>query len=149
LQSSITIPARERVQTYRSGRSEYVGGALGAAVVPPVPGERGPLQLSVLAYSLGNLWRRLVLRKRIESWSWTRTVASVKTSGRLLKHARLLAESHLTRRLFRAMLQRIWALPVPEQLTSDWQNGRYWRRNRARAKRCREVSRESGLSPSN
>jgi hypothetical protein len=25
----------------------------------------------------------------------------------------LLAESHLTRRLFGAMLQRIWALPVP------------------------------------
>jgi hypothetical protein len=25
----------------------------------------------------------------------------------------LLAESHLTRRLFEAMLQRIWALPVP------------------------------------
>ena len=32
-------------------------------------------------------------------------------------HARyywlVLAESHLTRRLFRAMLQRIWTLPVP------------------------------------
>lgn len=41
----------------------------------------------------------------------------VKTGGRLVKHARyywlLLAESHLTRRLFVAMLQRIWALPVP------------------------------------
>ena len=41
----------------------------------------------------------------------------VKTGGRLVKHARyywlLLAESHLTRRLFGAMLQRIWALPVP------------------------------------
>ena len=38
-------------------------------------------------------------------------------SGRLVKHARyywlFLAESHLTRRLFGAMLQRIWALPVP------------------------------------
>jgi len=34
-----------------------------------------------------------------------------------VKHARyywlLLAESHLTRRLFGAMLQRIWALPAP------------------------------------
>jgi hypothetical protein len=33
------------------------------------------------------------------------------------RHARyywlLLAESHLTRRLFGSMLQRIWALPVP------------------------------------
>ena len=40
-----------------------------------------------------------------------------KTGGRLIKHARyywlLLAESHLTRRLFGAMLRRIWALPVP------------------------------------
>jgi hypothetical protein len=35
----------------------------------------------------------------------------------LVKHARyywlLLAESHLTRRLFASMLQRIWALHVP------------------------------------
>jgi hypothetical protein len=41
----------------------------------------------------------------------------VKTGGRLVKHSRyywrLLAESHLTRRLFGSMLQRIWALPVP------------------------------------
>jgi hypothetical protein len=38
-------------------------------------------------------------------------------AGRLLKHARyywlLLAESHLTRRLFGAMLRGIQALPVP------------------------------------
>ena len=37
--------------------------------------------------------------------------------GRLVKHARyywlLLAEGHLTRRLFGDMLRRIWALPVP------------------------------------
>ena len=42
----------------------------------------------------------------------------VKTGGRLVKHARyywlLLAESHLTRRLFGDRLQRIWALPVPD-----------------------------------
>ena len=31
----------------------------------------------------------------------------------LLKAAMLLAESHLTNRLFGAMLRRIWALPVP------------------------------------
>jgi hypothetical protein len=40
----------------------------------------------------------------------------VKTGGRLVKHARyywlLLAESHLTRRLFGAMVGRIAALPV-------------------------------------
>ena len=76
------------------------------------------LQLSVLAYNLGNLWRRLVLPPRIDSWSLTSLQQRlVKTGGRLVRHARyywlMLAESHLTRRLFGAMLQRIWALPVP------------------------------------
>jgi len=41
----------------------------------------------------------------------------VKTGGRLIKHARycwlLLAESHLTRRLFGAMLHQIAVLPSP------------------------------------
>jgi len=41
----------------------------------------------------------------------------VKTGGRLLKHARyywlLLAESHLTRRLFGAMVRRIGLLSAP------------------------------------
>ena len=58
------------------------------------------LWLSLIAYNLGNLWRRLV-----------------KTGGRLIKHARyywlLLAESHLTRRLFAGMLRKIAALPSP------------------------------------
>jgi hypothetical protein len=76
------------------------------------------LQLSVLAYNLGNLWRRLVLPKRIDHWSLTSLQQRlVKTGGRLVKHARyywlLLAEGHLTRRVFGAMLRRIWALPVP------------------------------------
>jgi hypothetical protein len=76
------------------------------------------LQLSVLAYNLDNLWRRLVLPRRIESCSLTSLQQRlVKTGGRLVRHARhywlLLAESHLTRRLFESMLQRIWALPVP------------------------------------
>jgi hypothetical protein len=76
------------------------------------------LQLSVLAYNLGNLWRRLVLPTRVETWSLTSLQQRlVKTGGRLVKHARyywlLLAEGHLTRPLFGAMLDRIWALPVP------------------------------------
>jgi len=58
------------------------------------------LWLSVIAYNLGNLWRRLV-----------------KTGGRLIQHARyywlLLAESHLTRRLFADLLRKIAALPSP------------------------------------
>jgi hypothetical protein len=76
------------------------------------------LWLSVIAYNLGNLWRRLVLPKGIEKWSLTSLQQRlVKTGGRLVKHARyywlLLAESHLTRRLFGSMLRRIEALPVP------------------------------------
>ena len=76
------------------------------------------LQLSVLAYNLGTLWRRLVLPPRVKRWSLTSLQQRlVKTGGRLVKHARyywlLLAEGHLTRRLFGDMLRRIWALPVP------------------------------------
>jgi len=76
------------------------------------------LWLSVLAYNLGNLWRRLVLPKKIENWSLTSLQQRlVKTGGRLIKHARyywlLLAEGHLHRRLFGQMLRRIYELPVP------------------------------------
>ncbi|HUE87723.1 MAG TPA: IS1380 family transposase [Vicinamibacterales bacterium] len=76
------------------------------------------LQLSVLAYNLGNLWRRVSLPERIKSWSLTSLQHRlVKTGGRLVKHARyywlLLAEGHLHDRLFADMLRRIWALPVP------------------------------------
>ncbi len=76
------------------------------------------LQLSALAYNLGNLWRRLGLPQRIKSWSLTSLQHRLmKTGGRLVKHARyywlLLAEGHLNRKLFGEMLGRIWALPVP------------------------------------
>jgi hypothetical protein len=64
------------------------------------------LWLSVIAYNLGNLWRRLALPAPIGRWSLTSLQQRlVKTGGRLIKHARyywlLLAESHLTRQLFR------------------------------------------------
>jgi hypothetical protein len=76
------------------------------------------LWLSVIAYNLGNLWRRLVLPRKIENWSLTSLQQRlVKTGGRLVKHARyywlLLAESHLTRRLLGVMVRRIAGLPVP------------------------------------
>ena len=77
------------------------------------------LWLSVIAYNfLGNLWRRLVLPRRIDHWSLTSVQQRlVKTGGRLVKHARyywlLLAEEQLTRRLVGAMVQQIAALPVP------------------------------------
>src|ERR1700736_301135 len=76
------------------------------------------LWLSLIAYNLGNLWRRLALPAPIGKWSLTSLQQRlVKTGGCLIKHARyywlLLAESHLTRRLFGSMLQRIAMLPSP------------------------------------
>jgi hypothetical protein len=71
----------------------------------------------LIAYNLGNLWRRRLLSKKIENWSLTSLRKRlVKTGGRLVKHARyywlMLAESHLTRRLFGSMVRRIDALAV-------------------------------------
>jgi hypothetical protein len=76
------------------------------------------LWLSLIAYNLGNLWRRLVLPRRIANWSLTSLQQRlVKTGGRLVKHARyywlLLAEGHLTRRLFGAMVGRMESVPLP------------------------------------
>lgn len=76
------------------------------------------LWLSGIACNPGNLWRRLALPRKIGNWSLTSLQQRlVKTGGRLIKHARyywlLLAENHLTRRLFGAMVRRIVALPVP------------------------------------
>jgi hypothetical protein len=61
---------------------------------------------------------RLNAAGRIDGWSLTSLQQRlVKTGGRLIKHARyywlLLAESHLTRRLFAGMLRKIAALPLP------------------------------------
>ncbi len=77
------------------------------------------LWLSVIAYNLGNLWRRLALPNRIRNWSLTSLQQRlVKTGGRLVKHARyywlLLAEGHLNRRLFGSMVRMIAALPQPD-----------------------------------
>jgi len=76
------------------------------------------LWLSVIAYNLDNLWRRLALPKAIGNWSLTSLQQRlVKAGGRLIKHARyywlLLAESHLTRRLFGGMLRRIATVASP------------------------------------
>ncbi len=75
------------------------------------------LALSPLAFNLGNLWR-LALPRWIENWSLTSLQQRlVKTGGRLVKHARyywlFLAEGHLNRRRFGAMLGRIALLPIP------------------------------------
>jgi hypothetical protein len=76
------------------------------------------LWLSVLAYNLGNLWRRLALPSRIDNWSLSSLQQRlVKTDARLVKHARyywlLLAESHLTCRPYGSMVRRISELPLP------------------------------------
>ena len=71
------------------------------------------LWFTIIAYNLGNLWRRLVLPQRIGNWSLTSLQQRlVKTGGRLVKHARyywlLLAEGHLSRRLFSRYCQVQW-----------------------------------------
>ncbi len=78
------------------------------------------LWLSVIAYNLENLWRRLALPKKIGNWSLTSLQQRlVKTGRRLVKHARyywlLLAEGHLTRERFGTMLRMIAALPLPNE----------------------------------
>jgi hypothetical protein len=82
-------------------------------------GNEARLCLIVIAYNLGNLWRRLALPRRIGNWSLTSLQQRlVKTGGRLVKHARhywlLLAEGHLNRRLFGSMVRMIAALPQPD-----------------------------------
>jgi hypothetical protein len=76
------------------------------------------LCLSILAYNPGNLWRRLTLPAGISDWSPASLQQRlVKTGGWLVKHARhywlMLAEGHLTRTRFAAMLRRIALLPLP------------------------------------
>ena len=92
------------------------------------------LQLSVLAYNLGNLWRRLVLPPRIKRWSLTSLQQRlVKTGGRLVKHARyywlLLAEGHLTRRLFGDMLRADLGAAGAGRLTRGPCDAATWRPN--------------------
>ena len=71
-----------------------------------------------MAYNLLNLRRRLGLPRGMENWSPPSLQQRlVKTGARLVKHARYhwlyLAEGHLTRRRFGAMLGRIALAPIP------------------------------------
>jgi hypothetical protein len=66
----------------------------------------------------------MILPQRIRNWSLTSLQQRlVKTGGRLVKHARyywlLLAESHLTRRLFGAMVRRIELLPCQQDRPAE------------------------------
>ena len=60
-------------------------------LLSPFSLQRSAASLSLLAYNLGNFWRRLVLLQRIENCSLTSLQQRlVKTGGRLVKHARYL-----------------------------------------------------------
>jgi hypothetical protein len=77
------------------------------------------LSLFILAYNLGNFFRRLALPKAIKHWFLTSIQTRlIKTGGRLVRHARRLvfqlAEVMVTRGMFAEMLERIGRLrPVP------------------------------------
>jgi hypothetical protein len=78
--------------------------------------KRGESRLLWCGYN--SFERRLALPAGVANWSLTSLQQRlVKTGGRLIKYARhywlLLAESHLTRRLFAEMLNSIAALPLP------------------------------------
>ena len=76
------------------------------------------LALSLLAYNLGNLWRRLALPQRIEHWSLTslqqRLVKNRGATGGSMPATTGFCwrKGHLNRRRFGAMLSRIALLPL-------------------------------------
>jgi hypothetical protein len=62
-------PAKRELASVPGGRNRAAGGHKRALFGCKANEVR--LQLSVLAYNLGNLWRRMVLPKRIDHWSLT------------------------------------------------------------------------------
>jgi len=82
--------------------------------------KEGKQAVKMTRSSCHRFWSNLVLPRRIENCLLTSLQQRlVKTGGRLVKHARyywrLLAESHLTRRLFESLVRRIEALPLPAE----------------------------------
>jgi len=78
------------------------------------------LWLSVTAYNLVKLWRRLALSNQIGNcFLTTLQQRLVKTGEWPVKHERcywvLLAEGHLTRQRFDSILRRFAALPLPNE----------------------------------
>lgn len=120
-----TLPSRSVVQFYnKRGTAEHRmnEGKQAVKMTPPsrhqFRSNEVRLWLSVIAHNFGYLWRRLVLPLREENWSLTsRQQRLVNTGGRLIKHAcydrLILAESHLSQRLFGNIMRRIASLPVP------------------------------------
>ncbi len=73
------------------------------------------LGLFILAYNLGNFFRRLALPEEIKRWSLTSVQTRlIKTGGRLVRHARRLvfqlAEVMVSRDMFGEMLEKIGRL---------------------------------------
>jgi len=94
------------------------GGEDDASLLPSVPLEPSAAGAEPAGLQSGEFVAAAALPRRIENWSLTSLQQRlVKTGGRLVKHARyywlLLAEGHLTRRRFGAMLGRISLLPIP------------------------------------
>jgi hypothetical protein len=117
--TNLSLASRAAVRFYikRGTAEQWIKEGKRATLDPTIVSSI-PSEWSLLAYNLGNLWRRLVLPKRIDAWSLTGLQRQlVKTGGRLIKQARyywlLLAESDLTQRLIGSMLHRIAALLSP------------------------------------
>ena len=77
------------------------------------------LQLFALAYNLGNFLRRLALPRSVKHWSLTTLREKlVKIGAKVVTHARYvvfqMAEVAVPKRLFRAILERIRRLRLPE-----------------------------------
>jgi hypothetical protein len=77
------------------------------------------LQLFALAYNLGNFLRRLALPHSVKHWSLTTLREKlIKIGAKVVAHWRYvifqMAEVAIPRRLFRAILERIRRLRLPE-----------------------------------
>ena len=77
------------------------------------------LQLFALAYNLGNFLRRLALPRSVKHWSLTTLREKlIKIGAKVVTHARYvifqMAEVAVPKRLFRAILERIRRLRLPE-----------------------------------
>ena len=70
-------------------------------------------------YNLGNLLRCLALPRSVKHWSLTNLREKlIKIGAKVIRHARYvvfqMAEVAVPRNLFRAILERIWRLRLPQ-----------------------------------
>ena len=84
-------------------------------------GNQVRLQLFGLAYNLGNFLRRLALPRSVKHWSLTTLREKlIKIGAKVVAHSRYIifqmAEVAVPKRLFRAILERIRRLRLPEMV---------------------------------